>query len=91
MSDDQCDGFGERPCDSSHCGSGGLHCDGDVTQPDTTTAKPDACPVAAVYEENGLNLHWQCVDSSGQSVNIYENDVKSVASGTVCTAHHRLF
>ena len=92
MSADQCNAFGERPCDSSHCGSGGLNCEGSSAQPGTTTPIPEVnCPVDAVYNENNLNLHWQCVDYEGVPVNIYDKTSDGADTGTVCTAHHRFY
>merc|ERR1712227_690551 len=75
MSGDQCNGRSNTTCDSGHCSSGGIACDG--TNPTTTTPKPDSekvdCQTSPLLKHNddGEHLRWRCMDNSEQ-VPIYD-------------------
>merc|ERR1712198_364738 len=98
MSGDQCNGRSNTTCDSGHCSSGGIACDG--TNPTTTTPKPDSEKVdwqtspSLKHNGDGEHLRWRCMDGSEQ-VPIYDAKYYANASslsvpvGTVCMATNK--
>merc|ERR1712198_532866 len=98
MSGDQCNGRSNTTCDSGHCSSGGIACDG--TNPTTTTPKPDSEKVdcqtspSLKHNDDGEHLRWRCMDGQDQ-VNIYDAkyyanaSTLSVPVGTVCMATNK--
>jgi len=97
MSGDQCDDTSETTCDSGHCSSGGIACDGtDPTTPPPAADKVD-CQTSPLLKHNddGEHLRWRCMDGPDQ-VDIYDakfyanaSTPKSVPPGTVCMATNK--
>ena len=85
MSESQCDDFGDYPCDTKHCVSGGLDCNDHV------------CPVSELLTSHGdpsdNYLPWSCFiyDEGGHinNIDIYDQEVSQVENGTSCVAKHR--
>jgi len=97
MSGDQCDDTSVTTCDSGHCSSGGIACDGtDPTTPPPAADKVD-CQTSPLLKHNddGEHLRWRCNDGPDQ-VDIYDAQFyadavtpKSVPPGTVCMATNK--
>merc|ERR1712198_564955 len=97
MSGDQCNGRSNTTCDSGHCSSGGIACDGtDPTTPPPAADKVD-CQTSPLLKHNddGEHLRWRCMDGPDQ-VDIYDakfyanaSAPQSVPPGTVCMATNK--
>merc|ERR1711973_883627 len=97
MSGDQCDDTSVTTCDSGHCSSGGIACDGtDPTTPPPAADKVD-CQTSPLLKHNddGEHLRWRCMDGPDQ-VDIYDakfyanaSAPQSVPPGTVCMATNK--
>jgi len=97
MDENQCNAESETTCDSSHCSSGGIDCDG--TDPTTTTPAPANvnCKTAPLltHNDDGEHLRWRCTDSQQVYFNIYDTKYyadtgsENVPAGTVCQATNK--